>query len=84
MQDAIDDLNLIWANCKLYNLEGSDIYHTANHMEKSSKKLVDKHFKDRVSTTAPQNTKKKTVTKKTDSEVKYNNNSQIEQNVFDE
>ncbi len=52
-------------------------------MEKSCKKLVDKVFKDRLNT-APQNIKKKTVTKKTDSEFKNTNNSQIEQNVFEE
>ncbi len=86
IQDVIEDLNLIWANCKLYNLEGSDIYHTAIHMEKTCKKLVDKTFKEKVNTSSvvPQNPKKKTVTKKTDSEIKNVNNSHIDQNVFDE
>ena len=43
-QDVINDLNLIWSNCKLYNLSGSDIYNIADMMEKQCKKLVDKHI----------------------------------------
>jgi hypothetical protein len=55
-------------------------------MEKTCKKLVDKTFKEKVNTSSvvPQNPKKKTVTKKTDSEIKNVNNSHIDQNVFDE
>ena len=58
-QDVIDDLNLIWANCKLYNLQGSDIYLTAVHMEKTCKKLLEKNFKEK----AKVEVKKKTVEK---------------------
>ncbi|CAG9313395.1 unnamed protein product [Blepharisma stoltei] len=46
LEDYISDLNLIWANCKTYNLEGSDIYVMAQKMESSMhhyyKKLLNK------------------------------------------
>lgn len=40
--DFFKDLNLIWANCKSYNRQGSDIYKFADQMEKMAKKCVTK------------------------------------------
>jgi hypothetical protein len=45
LQEILNDIQLIWDNCKLYNMEGSDIYKMAIHCEKLVKRLVDKHFK---------------------------------------
>ena len=36
------DLNLIWSNCKLYNVSGSEIYRLAESMERKCKK----HLRD--------------------------------------
>lgn len=47
VNDVFDDFNLIWSNCKLYNLQGSEIYLLAVGMEKVCKKLWEKQFKDR-------------------------------------
>mmetsp|Transcript_85 Transcript_85/g.73 ORF Transcript_85/g.73 Transcript_85/m.73 type:complete len:252 (+) Transcript_85:10-765(+) len=60
-QEAIDDLNLIWSNCKLYNLNGSDIYLTAVHMEKICKKLLEKNFKEKKPAVAKKNISKSAV-----------------------
>ena len=35
--EFFDDLNLIWKNCKTYNLEGSAIYKQAVKMERLTK-----------------------------------------------
>ena len=35
-------MQLIWDNCKTYNIQGSDIYKLAEDMEKISKKAVNK------------------------------------------
>ena len=43
--DVIFDINLIWENCKAYNMEGSEIYMFAEHMEKLASKLTEKYFK---------------------------------------
>lgn len=43
--EALDDLQLIWANCKSYNMEGSEIWKLAQNLEKLSNKLVEKNFK---------------------------------------
>ena len=45
-QDFLNDINLIWHNCKTYNQPGSDIVKMANHCEKTFKKLMDKYFKN--------------------------------------
>lgn len=34
------DIQLIWDNCKSYNIPGSDIHSLAVDMEKSAKKIV--------------------------------------------
>merc|ERR1712032_1186133 len=39
------DIQLIWDNCRKYNMEGSDIYKMANYCDKLVKKLIEKLFK---------------------------------------
>lgn len=43
--DCLDDLQLIWSNCKLYNVQGSEIWKLANILEKNSNKFIEKTFK---------------------------------------
>ncbi len=45
-QDFMSDINLIWRNCRTYNLPGSDIVKMANHCDKKIKQLIDKQFKN--------------------------------------
>ena len=45
-QELIDDLNLIWENCRLYNLPGSAIVKCGNACEKKMKQLIEKQFKN--------------------------------------
>ena len=45
-QDFMSDINLIWKNCRTYNLPGSDIVKMANHCDKKIKQLIDKQFKN--------------------------------------
>ena len=47
------DIQLIWDNCKNYNLPGSDIYKLACDMEKISKKLV-AAVKETIGSNVPQ------------------------------
>ena len=41
-EDFFKDVQLIWDNCKTYNIQGSDIYKLAEDMEKLSKKAINK------------------------------------------
>ena len=45
-QDLMSDINLIWRNCRTYNLPGSEIVKMANHCDKKMKSLIDKQFKN--------------------------------------
>ena len=45
-QDFMNDINLIWKNCKTYNQPGSDIVKMANHCEKIFNKNLEKLFKN--------------------------------------
>ena len=42
VQDVINDIKLIWYNCRIYNQEGSEIFQFSDHLEK----LVDKKFEN--------------------------------------
>jgi len=42
-QDFIDDVQLIWENCKKYNVDGSQIYRSALKMEKVAKRILKKY-----------------------------------------
>ena len=39
-EEFLADLQLIWDNCKLYNMIGSDIYKLAERMEKISRREI--------------------------------------------
>ena len=45
-KEFLDDINLIWSNCRTYNLPGSDIVKMANHCEKIFNKNLDKTFRN--------------------------------------
>ena len=45
-QELMDDLKLIWENCRLYNQVGSPIVKQANSLDKKMKSLIDKSFKN--------------------------------------
>jgi hypothetical protein len=38
--EVLLDIQLIWDNCKKYNMEGSDIWNQANEMEKFTNSLL--------------------------------------------
>ena len=40
--DVFGEIQLIWDNCKTYNMSGSDIYKLAEYMEKVSKRTIQK------------------------------------------
>lgn len=40
--EVVNDINLIWSNCKLYNIDGSDIYNSAVFLQEKTNKLVNK------------------------------------------
>ena len=42
VQDVINDIKLIWYNCRIYNYESSDIYQCSDYLEK----IVDKKFEN--------------------------------------
>lgn len=46
VEETLDDLQLIWDNCKLYNLENSKIHQWAFSLEKMTAKLVKENFGD--------------------------------------
>ena len=41
-EDVFADIQLIWDNCKTYNMAGSEIYKLAEYMEKLAKRSVQK------------------------------------------
>lgn len=41
-EDFFKDIQLIWDNCKTYNIQGSDIYKLAEDMEKISRRAINK------------------------------------------
>ena len=45
-QEFIDDVNLIWENCRTYNQNGSLIVKKANALDKKMRTLIDKQFKN--------------------------------------
>jgi histone acetyltransferase len=38
IEDFLADFQLIWDNCKLYNMQGSEIYRICEKMEKVSRR----------------------------------------------
>ena len=45
-KEFLDDINLIWKNCRTYNQQGSDIVKMANHCEKIFNKNLERLFKN--------------------------------------
>ena len=45
-KDLMHDLNLIWTNCRTYNVPGSEIVNCANACEKKMRQLIEKQFKN--------------------------------------
>lgn len=45
-EDFMNDLNLIWENCRTYNIPGSDIVKLADYCDKKMKNLIDRQFKN--------------------------------------
>jgi hypothetical protein len=46
VEDVLDDLQLIWDNCKTYNPDNSWIHSVAEKLERSFKKMVKNYFPD--------------------------------------
>ena len=42
VEECLSDIQLIWSNCKTYNMPESDIYKMAEAMEKVTKKSIQK------------------------------------------
>lgn len=57
-EEVFDDIQLIWENCKLYNMVGCDIYKVCERMEKTAKRNIQKfrsaHGLPQPATQAPQ------------------------------
>lgn len=39
-EEVFGEVQLIWDNCKLYNMAGSEIYKICERMEKTAKRMV--------------------------------------------
>lgn len=46
VEEILDDIQLIWDNCKAYNPENSWIHSVAEKLERSFKKMVKNYFPD--------------------------------------
>jgi hypothetical protein len=46
VEEVLDDVQLIWDNCKAYNPESSWIHSVAEKLERSFKKMVKNYFPD--------------------------------------
>ena len=44
VQDVINDIKLIWYNCRIYNYESSNIYQFSDYLEKLSDKELEKYY----------------------------------------
>ena len=44
VQDIIDDIKLIWYNCRIYNVETSKIYKISNELEQLADKELEKYY----------------------------------------
>lgn len=54
------DIQLIWDNCKKYNIDGSEVFKMAQYCEKYTKRFFDKHSKLHQAKTANEKLKKNT------------------------
>ena len=62
--EFLSDIDLIWTNCRTYNMAGSEIVKMANHCEKVFKRLMEKQFKNYMSKSS---SKKETAVEDNDS-----------------
>ncbi len=46
IEDVLDDIQLIWDNCKTYNPDNSWIHSIAEKLERSFKKMLKNYFPD--------------------------------------
>jgi hypothetical protein len=46
VEEALDDIQLIWDNCKTYNPDNSWIHSIAEKLERSFKKMLKNYFPD--------------------------------------
>ena len=44
VQDVINDIKLIWYNCRIYNYESSQIYQFSDYLEKLADKELEKYY----------------------------------------
>ncbi len=72
IEEVYEDIQLIWDNCKKYNLEGSTVYKNAQACEKFTKRFFDKHNPQTKNNSNSKNNKK---TKSNIKEDKNNNSS---------
>jgi histone acetyltransferase len=50
-EESVKDISLVWENCKFYNAENSEIYRSADRMDKYFKKKFTKYFGNQAATT---------------------------------
>jgi len=43
--EVLDDIQLIWDNCKTYNTDGSEIFIQAENVEKQADNIIKKYYK---------------------------------------
>ena len=48
VENCLDDIQLIWDNCKLYNVDFSKIHKIACRLEEFTSKLVKETFGDKI------------------------------------
>jgi histone acetyltransferase len=48
LESAFEDIQLVWDNCKLYNVEDSMIHKTAVKLEKITESLLKEQFEDLI------------------------------------
>ena len=44
VQDVINDIKLIWYNCRIYNYESSEIFQFSDYLEKIADKKFEKYY----------------------------------------
>jgi len=75
IEEVYEDIQLIWDNCKKYNLEGSTVYKNAQACEKFTKRFFDKHNPQTKNNSNSKNNKKTKTNSKEDKNI--NSSKQI-------
>lgn len=81
IEEVYQDIQLIWDNCKKYNLEGSAVYKSAQACERFTKKYFDKHNPQNKNTNSKSNKKSnnKSSNAKEEKNTSENNKSEKEE-----